>query len=154
MSQIESVLNNQRTFQVSKSNEVHLSKTSLILSTEDQVNKAEVLQALHFVNKNLSFASTRDDNDRFRSLFPDSTIAKSYRMSNAKAQYLVKFGIANYLKKKLIYDVNNTPNSFLFDETTNSQVKKQCDAYVVKSPQQSNQLMLVFCLQVIVKLII
>ena len=28
------------------------------------------------------------------------------------------------LKKKLVYDVNNTPNSFLFDETTNSQVKK------------------------------
>ena len=35
----ESVLNNQRIFYVSKSNGVHLSKTNLILSTEDQINK-------------------------------------------------------------------------------------------------------------------
>ena len=38
--------------------------------------------------------------------------------------------IANYLKKNLIYDVNNTPYSFLFDETTSSQVKKQYDPYL------------------------
>ena len=72
-----SLLNNQRTFQISKSNKVHLSKTSLILSTEDQVNKEEILQALHIVNKNLSFASAQDGNDQFRSMFPDSTVSKS-----------------------------------------------------------------------------
>ena len=71
---------------------------------------------MHFANKNVSFASTRDDNDRFHSIFPDSTIAKSYRMSDTKSQYLIEFGIANYLKKKLIYDINNTPYSLLFDE--------------------------------------
>ena len=85
---------------------------------------------MHIVNKNLSFASNRDDNDRFRSVFPDSTIAKSYRMSGTIAQYFIKFGTANYLKKKLIYDVNNTPYSFSFDKTTNNQVKKQYDAYL------------------------
>lgn len=63
-------------------------------------------------------------------MFPDSTTAKSYSMSDTKAQYLIKFCIANYLKWKLIYDVNNTPYSFLFDETTNSQVKKQYNAYL------------------------
>ena len=51
---LESIFNNQRTIQVSKSSEVHCSKLCLIVSTEDQVNKAEVLQALHIVNKNLS----------------------------------------------------------------------------------------------------
>ena len=56
-------------------------------------------------------------------MFPDLTIAKSYRMSDTKAQYLIKFGIANYLKKKLIYDVNYTPYLFLFDKTANSEVK-------------------------------
>ena len=43
--------------------EDRLSKISLIFSTIDQVNKVEVLQSLHIVNKNLSFASTRDDTD-------------------------------------------------------------------------------------------
>ena len=71
----ESLLNNQRTFQVSKSNEVYLPKTNLILSTEDQVNKAEVLQALHIVNLNLSFASMQDGNDRFCSKLHGLTIA-------------------------------------------------------------------------------
>ena len=51
-------------------------------------------------------------------------------MSGTIAQYFIKFGIANYLKKKLIYDVNNTPYLFSFDKTTNSQVKKQYDAYL------------------------
>ena len=81
-------LNNQRTFQVSQMKFI-FKKPSLILSTVDQVNKAEVLQALHIVNKNLSFASTQDDNDRFRSMFPVSGMAKSYRMSDKKAQYLI-----------------------------------------------------------------
>ena len=43
--------------------EDRLSKISLIFSTIDQVNKGEVLQSLHIVNKNLSFASTQDDTD-------------------------------------------------------------------------------------------
>lgn len=71
----ESVLNNQRKFQVSKSNEFDLSQTCLILNTEDQEDQAEVLQALHFVNKDLSFASTWDGNDQVHSMFSDLTIA-------------------------------------------------------------------------------
>ena len=67
----------------------------LISNTEDQVNKSEV-QVLLIVNKNLSFASTRDDNNQFPSMFSDSTIAKSHRMSDTKAHHLIKFGIANY----------------------------------------------------------
>lgn len=63
-------------------------------------------------------------------MFPGSSIAKSYSMADTKAQYRIKFGIAENLRKKLIYDVNNVPYSFLFDETTNNQVKKQYDAYL------------------------
>ena len=64
-------------------------------------------------------------------MFPDSNIAKSHRMSDTKAQYLIKFGIAHYLKRRLIYDVSNTPYLFLFDKITNSQVKKQYDVYLL-----------------------
>ena len=51
--------------------------------------------------------------------------------ADTKSQYLIKFGIADYLTKKLIYDVNSTPFSFLFDESINNQVKKQYDGYVL-----------------------
>ena len=43
---------------------------------------------------------------------------------------------AQYVRRKLINDVADTPFSFLFDETTNSQVKKQCGGYVVYWPKQ------------------
>ena len=45
-------------------------------------------------------------------------IAKSYSMADTKSQYMIKFGIADYLVKKLIYDVNRVLFSFLFDEST------------------------------------
>ena len=67
------------------------------------------------VEKTHSFASAKDDSDRFKLMFPDSTIAKGYQQSDSKIQYVIKYGIADHLKKQLIYDVRNTPYSFLFD---------------------------------------
>ena len=61
-------------------------------------------------------------------MFPDSTIARPYSMGGTKAQGTIKFEIADCLKEKLIYNVNRV--SFLFDESTNNQVKKQYDGYV------------------------
>ena len=43
---------------------------------------------------------------------------------------MIKFGIADYFAKKLIYDVNRVSFSFLFDESTKNQVKKQYDWYI------------------------
>ena len=80
---------------------IRLSKSSFVLTREDQVAKAEILQALHMVNKNLLFAS-KEDIERFRAMFPDSMIAKSYSMADTKSQYVIRFGIADYLTKKLI----------------------------------------------------
>ena len=57
-------------------------------------------------------------------------IAKSYSVADTKSQYVIKFGIADYLTMKLIYDVNCVLFSFLFDESINNQVKKQYDGYV------------------------
>ena len=52
---------------------------------------------------------------------------------------MIKFGIADYLTKKLIYDVNRVPFSFLFDEFTNNQIKKQYDGYVSYWSPRSDQ---------------
>ena len=72
--------------------------------------------------KSHSFASAEGDSDRFKLMFPGSAIAKVYQQSDSKVQYVIRYGIADRLKKQLIYDVKNTPYSFLFDETTNSQL--------------------------------
>ena len=51
------------------------------LDPQETVLKAKTLQALKFVSSNYSIASTADDGDRFSLMFPDSAIAKKYRMS-------------------------------------------------------------------------
>ena len=115
-------LSNQRTFEIGQTGQISLSKSSFVLTPEDQVVKAEILQALHMVNKNLSFASLKEDSERFHAMFPDSMIAKSYFMADMKSQYVIKFGTADYLTKKLIYNVNRVPFSFLFNQSRNNQV--------------------------------
>ena len=111
----ETTLNwkNQWTLVSGDNAELGLSKkNSLVLLTKEAILKAEILQALHMVEKNHSFSSAKGDSDRFKLMFLYS-----------KVQYVIKYGIADHLKKQLIGDVKNTPYSLLFDETTNSQVK-------------------------------
>ena len=53
-------------------------------------------------------------------MFPGSIFAKGYQQSDSKVQYVIKYGIADHLKKQLIYYVKKASYSFLSDETTNS----------------------------------
>ena len=102
-----------------------------MFSFEEQVLCAEVLQALQVVNSNYSFASSENDNERFKMMFPDSKIAQSYRQGKTKVRYNIQYGIAPHIKQMLMYDVNTTPFTFKFDESTTSQVKKkQYNAYL------------------------
>ena len=117
----------------------------MVLSTEEAILKAEIFQALHMIEKNHSFASAKGDSDRSKLMFLDSTIAKGYQQSDSKVQYVIKYGIADHLKKQLIYDVKNTPYSFLFDETTNSQVKKQYDGCVIYWSKRSDSIVHLYC---------
>ena len=82
------------------------------------------------MNKKLPFASLKEDSERFCAMFPYLMIVKSFSMVDTKSQYVIKFGIADYLTKTLIFDVNRVPFLFLFDESTNNQIKKQYDGYV------------------------
>ena len=43
---------------------------------------------------------------------------------------MLKYGIADYLKKELLFDVKSVPYTFKFDETTTVQTKKQYDGYL------------------------
>ena len=72
-------------------------------------------------------------------MFPDSVIVQNSSQSETKVKYNLQFGIAPYCKKKLIYDVANSPFTFKFDETTNNQVKKQYDGYLQYWSKRQNE---------------
>ena len=57
-------------------------------------------------------------------MFPDTNIAKQFNQQETKAKYTIQFGIAQYVKEKLILDVSSKHFRVKFDETTGSQIKK------------------------------
>ena len=56
---------------------MNLSPGTFVLTQEESVVKAEILQALHYVECNCSFASAEKDSERFKAMFPDSDICKN-----------------------------------------------------------------------------
>ena len=115
------------------------------LTPENQVSKAETLQALNYVDNYYSFASAENDNNLLGDMFPDSSIAKSYKMPSTKLQYIIKFEISPYVKEKLIYDVKNTPYTFQFNKMTNRQVQKQYDRYLQYQSNGNNEIVNSYC---------
>ena len=60
---------------------------------------------------------------------PDSEIAKNYQMSATKVMYIIRHGIAIYVRNDLKKEIDDRPFTFRFDESTTEQVKKQYDGY-------------------------
>ena len=114
-------MRSQHTFKISGGPLTGCSKPT----TKDQILNAEILQALNMVDKNHSFSSANGDSDRFKKMFPDLQIVAKYSQEETKSKYVVQFGLAPFVKDELSTDVQKTPYSFKFDETANSQVKKQ-----------------------------
>lgn len=115
------------------------------VSLEEQVTRAEVIQAFHVINANLPFRSADTDAERFRMQFPDSEIAKLYKQSRSKLGYVIEYGIAPVLIKNLKTDIIGKPLSIKFDETTTSQVKKQFDAYLTYYCEKSACVITSYC---------
>ena len=101
------------------------SNSGLLFSPEEQVVTAKIYQCLQVVSSNYSFSSTEADNNLYKIMFPGSRIAASYSQGKTKVRYNIQFRIDN-----CYYDVNNTPCTFKFDESTSSQIKKQYDGYL------------------------
>ena len=92
-------LANQSTFITEKGKSQLSVPTKIMFSSEEQVLCAEVLQALQVVNSNYSFASSENDNERFKIMFPDSKIAQSYHQGKTKVRYNIQYGIAPHVKQ-------------------------------------------------------
>ena len=115
------------------------------LSNHKKVCKAEIIELLDLVDKSQSFSSCNGDREKYQKMFPDSDIAKQFNQQETKAKYTIQFGIAQYVKEKLILDVSNKPFSFKFDKTTTSQIKKQYDAYVTYFSYTNQVIVTAFC---------
>ena len=92
--------------------------------------KAEILQALQYVECNYLFASAKKNSEIFKAMFPDSEIAKNYRQGETKVRYNIQFGIAPFIKDLLLKGFSDCPFSLKFDETATHKVLKQYNAYV------------------------
>ena len=135
----------QRTFIISANKTINLSSGSFVLTPEESIVKAEVLQALNHAQCNYSFASARGDSERFREMFPDSEIAKNYQQGETKVKYNLQYGIAPFVKQSLINDFSDTPFSFKFDETTTLKIQKQYDGYVQYWSKRSDCVVNSYC---------
>jgi len=115
----------QRTFVKStQENAMIMSEPSSSLTLEEQVIRAETIQALKCVDSNLSFASANGDGDRFKTMFPDSKIAEKYSQSETKMKYVIQFDLSPYFQDLLKSDLKAKPFSFKFDETTTCRTKR------------------------------
>ena len=114
-----------------------------VLTQEESVIKAEILQALQYVF--CSFASAEKNSERFKVMFPDSEIAKNYRQGEKKVRYNSQFDIAPFIKDLLVKDFSDHPFSFKFDETTTSKVQKQYDAYFQYWSKISDRIVNSYC---------
>ena len=66
---------------------------TLPMTASKQALHAEVRNALHIAQYNISFASAEADGDRFRFMFPGHVAAQNYHCGRTKVSYLC-FGIA------------------------------------------------------------
>lgn len=64
-------------------------------------------------------------------MFPDSGIAKNFTCGKDKTAYVMKFGVAPYIIKLLVANVNIGSFTLMFDETVNQTTKTiHLDLYV------------------------
>ena len=98
---------------------------------KDNSTNTEILWTLKVIMNHFSFRSCMDLDKLFKAMFPDSEIAKQFKLSKTKCSYFINFGIASVFKTNLTKEIN-MPSfySFSFDESVNS-VMQQCQMDVV-----------------------
>ena len=140
----------QSYFSKDADNSIQTNNPKLSLSIEEEIRKAEIIHALTCVQSNYSFASTSNDGERFRSMFPDSQIAKHLKQGETKIKYTIQYSIYPYFKDLLLEDLKNTVFTFKFDESMTQQVKKQYDGYIQYWPKHHNCIKMVYCRTIMV----
>ena len=109
--------------------QVQLVESLLLVGYSAATCTAEVIWLAKVAVSNFSLRSTDHIGDTFQSMFPDSKVSAGFNLSRTSSSYILAEGLAPYLRKEVVDDVNKSdlPFSMHFDETTTAQVKKQMD---------------------------
>ena len=139
-------INSQATFAFSGQNFfMKRENMKVVLTSELQVWNTVIVCALNVAENNISFNSCDEDNDLYRHMFPDSNITKNYCQDHGKLKYVIQFGISLYTKELMQSDLQGQLFTFHFDETVNSQVKKQCDGYATYFSPKLKEISSAYC---------
>ena len=93
------------------SSEASVKPTSSLQTVEGMVVlvstlPADILWEFKVVKNNFSLRSCLGLNDLFKSMFPDSEIAKRFKLSKIKCVHLINNGLAPYFKDVLLKSIN------------------------------------------------
>jgi len=80
--------------------------------------KAEVLWTLHTVANYWSYTDNENIDELFQTMFPDSEVAKTLKCGKDKTAYIVRFGLADFIKRDLI-SKGKGPFVLMFDKSLN-----------------------------------
>lgn len=90
------------------------------------VTVAEIRWCLKVVMSSMSFRTCIDICDLFKTIFHDSQIAKDMSISKTKCSYFISYGIAPYVKKNLLKNVQKACFYVIsFDESMNSVLQEE-----------------------------
>ena len=108
---------------------------------QNRVTTAEVLWAMNCVEHDYSFNSADKSAELFRTIFPDSDIAKNFSMGATKLTYVVNDGLGPLFHNEVVDDLKNGKNGYIvvFDENPTDQNKNQMDIHVRFFSSISNQ---------------
>ena len=91
------------------------------------VIKADILWVLKCITSSYSINSCTHIEELFRTMFPDSEVAKKFQVGPNKVKYLTNYGIKLYVKSLLDESIKNSEFFIIsFDESLNK-VTQDCD---------------------------
>ena len=97
-----------------------------MVTSQALVTTAECRMILRIVKNHYSFRSCLGLGDDLKAMFPDSAIAAGFTLSKTKCAYVVKYGMAPWLKENLRKVIIESPFfSVSYDESLNRQMQEQ-----------------------------
>ncbi|XP_056451964.1 uncharacterized protein LOC130387051 isoform X3 [Gadus chalcogrammus] len=87
--------------------------------------RAEVIWILKSISDHHSYSSNEGISEIFKAMFSDSEIAATFTSGKNKTSYITKFGLAPFITKELVKEVNEASGGFvvMFDESLNKTTK-------------------------------
>ena len=102
---------NQQKISTSKVGEIKLTG-KFVMKKEENVIKAENLNALHYVEASYSYSCATKQSLLYKELFRDSSIAQLFTLSASKMAYIVKYCLAEYFKEQVQLDLERVTYTF------------------------------------------